>query len=453
MPELTPPNLDYLGFPHQVLAQNVSDVDPGVVGEYAAVWAELTGALREFGDDLHAAMSRESASWRGPAAEAVFEFGRRVADFAEDTGEQDLKSAESTMISAEAGGRARSSMPEPVVFDREAEFAEASLKMAFGNPSEGMARMEALDAKQAAAEEAHREAARVSTTHSESLYDAHRKGFEFGAPPTLSAASEVGDEAGTQVGDSRVNAPAVGPGHQGTQAASAVSAPPGTSGVPHVGSNAHSGVGAPAPGSTSGVGQTPVQAPPGQGVSPGQVPRGGSGLGGVVPPVTGAARGGDALRSNKSPFAASGGRAAAGGGAAPRPGQNLAGQRLTSGPGGNSPGAGRSTGAVPPKVDMGAKAAAGAPGAAGRAGASGMAPGAAGVRGKGEEDKEHKNKYALPESVLGEDPLIDDTAGAAIDPESGMTVPRPVIGEGPPTPAQNTDQPKSKPATQANPYV
>lgn len=56
-----------------------------------------------------------------------------------------------------------------------------------------------------------------------------------------------------------------------------------------------------------------------------------------------------------------------------------------------------------------------------------MAAGAGGRGAKDEDDKEHKDKYALPEQL--DDGLLDEEAGYDKDPTTGQTIVRPVIGD------------------------
>jgi hypothetical protein len=103
--------------------------------------------------------------------------------------------------------------------------------------------------------------------------------------------------------------------------------------------------------------------------------------------------------------------------------------RLTGGTAGLQ--AGKGAGGLPGAGAGGAAAAKAASGIGGRAGAGGMgAAGAGGARGKGEEDGEHKDKYAIKEEL--DDGLTveyDELGAKTIDEKTGNTVVSPVIGE------------------------
>lgn len=59
-----------------------------------------------------------------------------------------------------------------------------------------------------------------------------------------------------------------------------------------------------------------------------------------------------------------------------------------------------------------------------------MAPGAAGQRGQGEEDGEHKDKYAVKEEFdTGLQVEYDESGAKTVDERTGATVVSPVIGE------------------------
>lgn len=170
------------------------------------------------------------------------------------------------------------------------------------------------------------------------------------------------------------------------------------------------------PGTTSGLpggGVTGI----GPGGGAGGVPRGGVPAGGTRGGVPGS---GGGLR---------GGAPGAGGG--PRggvPGTGGQPGRLTGG----APGAGGPGGAGTQAARGGAPGGRGMPGAMGGSGAG---------RGKGDDDAEHRNKYALPEQL--EDGLsreADEYGERTIDERSGQTVVPPVIGE--------PDAPQPQPAAE-----
>lgn len=154
----------------------------------------------------------------------------------------------------------------------------------------------------------------------------------------------------------------------------------------------------------------------------------------------------------------------------------------TGGPRGSAPGVGGSPrGGLP-----GGQAGGGQPGGrmsgqlpggvgqAGGAGRAGLAGGRAGIgpgmtggpgagRGKGDDDREHKNKFAQPEQLDDGLPREQDEYGErTIDEASGHTVVPPVIGDNEPEQTQNPVEPKAPTgaapsaraaAGSANPYI
>jgi hypothetical protein len=195
--------------------------------------------------------------------------------------------------------------------------------------------------------------------------------------------------------------------------------------------------------STGGPGPGPV--PPGGGPGPGPAPapRPGPGLIAPIGPVTGSpgddsrrpARGGarGPAGSSRAGARMTGGSTGTGAGSGKATsvlrGGAAAQARLTGGTAGLQ--AGKGAGGLPGAGAGGAAAAKAASGIGGRAGAGGMgAAGAGGARGKGEEDGEHKDKYAIKEEL--DDGLTveyDELGAKTIDEKTGNTVVSPVIGE------------------------
>lgn len=188
-------------------------------------------------------------------------------------------------------------------------------------------------------------------------------------------------------------------------------------------------------------GPVPGTIPPGAG-RPGQPGPSGRIAGGTVPPLGG---GVGAVTTG-----APGGAPGAGGVRGGAPG---AGGALRGGvPGGGQPG-GRMTGQLP-------GGGAGQAGPAGRAGAmggrAGMGPGMAGGpgagRGKGDDDSEHRNKFAQLEQLPDGVPREKDEYGErTIDEQSGHTVVPPVIGEHQPEQPQPAGEQKTTPGSGATP--
>lgn len=219
-----------------------------------------------------------------------------------------------------------------------------------------------------------------------------------------------------------------------------------------------------ASGPTTGV-ASPVTAGPGGGQSGGG-PGGPRPGGPVVAPVgPGGSRADDTSRSRPGgrpgvgPRAGqrmtpgggrvAGGAAPTGSGAGKTPtvlrGGAAATARLTGGTAGlqAGKGAGMMSGGTPAGGAAAARAA--AAGVGGRAGMGGGMAGAAGQRAQGDEDKEHKDKYAVKEELDdGLEIQYDELGAKTVDEKTGHTVVNPVIGE---TPAAE------QPAQQVQPHI
>jgi len=198
-----------------------------------------------------------------------------------------------------------------------------------------------------------------------------------------------------------------------------------------------------AAGPTSGVQQPTAPATGGQATStPVPRPVGGTPIAPVgAPPVVGG--GGDETRSSQ--------RTTRGTTARPPAGSSRAGARMTTGStpksasaagqiqrgasaaarfSGSTPQPGKSTGVASPTTSGSTSAAAKSVTGMSRAGTSaGVAPGAAG-RGRGDDDKEHKDKYFVKEELdTGLVSEVDELGEKIVDENTGSTVVQPVIGD------------------------
>jgi len=198
-----------------------------------------------------------------------------------------------------------------------------------------------------------------------------------------------------------------------------------------------------AAGPTSGVQQPTAPATGGQTFStPAPRPVGGTPIAPVGAPIVGGG-GGDETRSSQ--------RTTRGTTARPPAGSSRAGARMTTGStpksasaasqiqrgasaaarfSGSTPQPGKSTGVASPTTSGSTSAAAKSVTGMSRAGTSaGVAPGAAG-RGKGEDDKDHKDKYFVKEELdTGLVTEVDELGEKIVDENTGSTVVQPVIGD------------------------
>jgi len=198
-----------------------------------------------------------------------------------------------------------------------------------------------------------------------------------------------------------------------------------------------------AAGPTSGVQQPTAPATGGQ-VTSAPVPRpvGGTPIAPVGAPIVGGG-GGDETRSSQ--------RTTRGTTARPPAGSSRAGARMTTGStpksasaasqirrgasaaarfSGSTPLPGKSTGVASPTTSGSTSAAAKSVTGMSRAGTSaGVAPGAAG-RGRGDDDKDHKDKYFVKEELdTGLVTEVDELGEKVVDENTGSTVVQPVIGD------------------------
>lgn len=268
------------------------------------------------------------------------------------------------------------------------------------------------------------------------------------APSSAGAGSHVGSASpssgpgGSYSSGGVTSSPSVGSGPgAGGSGGGASALPPAASsggGLPstgRIGGNIGGG-GSFGGGATSGVGPTGGLGTSGAGSSF-RPSAGGAGAGfGMDVPAGGAGvRGGGAFRTSKSPFGGLNAPVEEEEGAAKgRAGARLTDPKLKAG--------------VPPEEEAAGKA--GGKGAASRLGAggkglpaeegagsrasnaagakSGAGPAGTGAGGKKkDDDKEHEDKYGMKEEM--DDPLIDGEKGYAVDPTTGHTITKPVIGE------------------------
>ncbi|MDT7725350.1 MAG: hypothetical protein QOI21_1926 [Actinomycetota bacterium] len=413
------PNAEYLANTHQALFDMVNvDLDVSSIDARGQAINDIGEWLKSVRAQAETAAAAEGASWQGPAAEQAHGFVNSTAAWADNAGQATWLAANRYSQQAAAADHAKNAMPAPTNFDQAAEMDKARQQMQSGTPAGlvgGLLAQQEIAQKQAQAQQAHEEAARVMHGLDTTYYATASTQPSFAPPPELGA-SHGGDES-TKV--SGFTPPPSGPGGTGSFPGGGAVGGPG--GGPVGGPSSFAQPGLSGPGSTSGAGQYPGQfAGSNPGGGSGSVPRPGglpgtsiaSALGGAVGGRPGG--GGDITRSPSGRGGAprtnfAGGRVS-GGGLVPKEG--AAGGRL------GEAGKGSGAGNVGPKEGAVGRGGAAASGKAGAAGAHGA--GAGGGKGKQEDDAEHKRKYGETEDHF------DVTLSEGPD---GEKVVPPVIGE------------------------
>ncbi|MEU8638382.1 hypothetical protein AB0C38_39895 [Amycolatopsis sp. NPDC048633] len=385
------PGENYANQPHEVLYDmvhknmNLEDLnDRSRVTNVYGNW--LADASNQFRDAATAA----GGSWQGPAADQANGFFQSTAGHTEQTGSAMQLASNHYSQQSAAASYAKNNMPEPTGFNQQAELDKAKQQYNSGNLIGMSGTMAGIQAKQQQADAAHQQAVQVLQGLDGTYHETASSQPTYVPPPQLGGndSTSVSGFHGTS-STSFTGTPTIGGG--------TTTGPGGTSGSFVPGGTTPPGVTPPGttppnfvqPGVTSGTGNfsggnTGLRGGPAPSAFPRMTP---DGL--AMPGTTGGAgsSSGDITRGKSGA-----GRAGAG-----FAGSRVSGGGYTGGPK-ETPGESAKTGGKAPgeRLERGATAAAAAKG---KAGASG-APGAAGAGKKKEDDKEHKNKYAVDEDVF-----------------------------------------------------
>jgi hypothetical protein len=413
------PDAEYLAHTHQALFNMVNvDLDASSIDARGEVINSMGEWLKSVRAQAETAAAAESASWQGPAAEQAHGFVNSTASWADSAGQASWLAANRYSQQAAAAGHAKNAMPPPTNFDQAAEMDKARQQLQSGTPAGlvgGLLAQQEIAQKQAQAQQAHEEAARVMHGLDTTYHATATTQPSFAPPPELGGSQ--GSDERTKV--SGFTPPPSGPGGTGSFPGGGSVGGPG--GGPAGGPSGGFGQpGLSGPGSSSGAGQFPGQfggntpgGTAGNAPRPGGFP--GTSIAGALGGPAGRPGGGGDITRNpsgrggapKTNFA--GGRVS-GGGFVPKEG--AAGSRL------GEAGKGSGVGNVGPKEGAIGRGGAAASGKAGAAGAHGA--GAGGGKGKQEEDAEHKRKYGETEDHFD----VTLTEG----PDGEKVVP-PVIGD------------------------
>jgi hypothetical protein len=410
------PGENYANSPHEVLYDMVhEDLDIEGINDRSRVANVYGNWLADASNQFRDAATASGGSWQGPAADQANNFFQSTAGHTEQTGNaMQLVSNHYSQQSA-AAHYAKTNMPEPTGFNQQAEMDKAKQQYNSGDLIGMNSTMVGIQAKQQQSDAAHQQAVQVLQGLDSTYHETASSQPTYAPPPQLGQ----GDSTSAS-------------GFHGTSST-------GFSGTPAIG-----GTG---PGGTTGgylpPGTTPGTTPPGA-TPPGYVPPGTtSGIGGTgnfagntnfraapaasaftrmtpdglaMPGTPGAGNAGGDITRGKPGIGS--GRAGTG-----FAGSRVSGGGYTGGPketaGEGKTGEGKTTGKGAERLERGATAAAAAKGKAGGAGAAGAA-GAAGK--KKEDDKEHKNKFAIEEDAFDLKPEHGP---------DGEKIVRPTIGEAP----------------------
>ncbi|MGH3914679.1 MAG: hypothetical protein ACRDTC_14925 [Pseudonocardiaceae bacterium] len=389
-------------YEHPQLKAMIDTSTHGQVDELGKVWNELGNAIMNFGASLHHTATSLDAVWKGEAGLAARDMLVKLAKWSEQTG-QGVQYMSTTMrTQADAAGKAKADMPDPVPYD------PAVYQNQINSTSNPFKWIQILgDAREQYEQHnaAREEAIRVTETYSTSLHNTNGTMPAFTPPPEFGS-GDTGLTSGKPTSDGAA-------GGLGGAVPLAGSADGGTPG----GVSGSDGGGTPPTTDYRPPESTPSQLNPGHpnpgvpGVPPGvRPPSGGGDIGspGILP----AAAIGGRVPGRPVPGGGVGRGGGAGGGFGPRGSAGLGDSNPATHP--NAPGRG---GGLTGAAEATAR---GAAGPAGRGGGHGSAfpPMAGGGRGRGEEDTEHRRPSYLIET--------EDIWG------DGRRVAPPVIGEDPP---------------------
>lgn len=446
------PNANYLAIDHKELKrQSVVDNEPGHVGEASTGYSELKSGYESMHESLQSAVKILRSSWEGQASEQATTYVDGLARYSESNTRNAQLASELVYQQSEASSTFKNAMPEPKPFSMQEEMAKAR---STDSPWAAMAIVAGAEAKQAESQAAHEQAARVTSTFEQSTFAAASKQPVFAEPPKFGGGG--GGDTGTGGGGSGIGGSGTGPsmgGSGGTSPAGYGAGSGGSSGgsttAPSV--QTPSGSGGPGGGGLPpGAVRLPdgsIRYPDGTVVKPdgtrvlpdGTVvkPDGTRILpdGTVLPPGTTSAAG---LGSHGLDAGAPGMAAGFGptGGGAGAGGAGMAGGAaggLGAGAGGLGAGKGSGVGSGFGPTGGGAGAGAGGLKGAGGMGGRGMGGmmGGVGAGGaKGDDEKEHQDKYFVKQELdPGMHVEYDEFGEKLIDETTGFTVVPPVIGE------------------------
>ncbi|MER6988721.1 PPE domain-containing protein [Saccharopolyspora hirsuta] len=401
-------NTHYLSFEHKEMDRFVKEnFDPTAVHDVGRIYHGHGEKFLDFAEQIKQAARKTEQTWQGEAGDAMRAHVTQLADHMAHSGNAAQLTANQIGLQAEAGERAKNSMPEVVEFDMKQE-----LKNYFSdpNPFTAVSRANEIVEKQEKSQAAHAEAAQVMSTMEGDFGQAAAQTPAFVPAPRGPEDTGRPPESQLPIGSVDPSTSISGSTPSGTHSAWAGStpSPSGSSSVPS--SNLGGSTPPVPPSSTNPVWTTP---------------------GGSVPdtrwnPQTGKWERRNPYNGNWAPLPPNQQRPGPGGGVGRSGGPGggtgrLGGAGGIGRPGGLGGGVGRlgglGAGGAGNQLGAGGRAGVGGLGAAGSAGVggsgsaggrggAGMAGAGAAGRGQGgrsEEDDEHENKYVLDTEEAWED--------------------------------------------------
>ncbi|KDN23565.1 hypothetical protein [Amycolatopsis rifamycinica] len=404
------PGQNYAASSHEDLYSMVHEnMNPGDLDDRGRVANKLGNWLADVSNAANDAVNSSEIQWQGDGAAKAHGFFQSTATYTADTANAAQLSSNRYSQQAAAADYAQKNMPEPTGFNQQAEITKATQQYQAGDVVGATQTMNNVAAKQQQADAAHQQAVQVLQGLDSTYHET------ASTQPTYTPPPQLGQGDSTSVS-----------GFHGTGGT-------GFTGTPTVGGTGPGGttgtfVGPGGPGGQGGTGPNPPATTP-----PGYVPPGTSS-------GTGTFSGNTNFRA--APAASTFGRVTPDGLAMPgttaggtssgggdtvrnkgvgRSGGGFAGARVSGSAGAapkESPAEGGKTGGkTGERLERGATAAAAAKGKANTPG--GAAPGAAGK--KKEDDKEHKNKYAVDDEVFDLKPERGPDGEKVVKPTIGET--------------------------------
>ncbi|MEA5363279.1 PPE domain-containing protein [Amycolatopsis sp., V23-08] len=344
--------INWDSYDHRELWDMVQSAEPPKLGEQAHRWAELAEGVGNATDDVHAVVQKLLLSWRGPSAAQAADSVQRLTGWASTAGENARHIGDGLDTYTSAIGEAQKRMPEPVHYWAERWFKEGYAVKRLDGPEGTYMLDQLLDDKlptKKQADDAKAEAVRVMEQYEGASHDVRHR-----LPPAFDAAPQV----------------------------SAVDGDPVVPRVPPSPSPTPTPTPTPSPSPSPGPGSSPDDSTTTAGVLPGTLTGSGPGLAGLsglsgLPGVDGVIGAGSSVPGFAGVPGMPGGTGALGEGTGTGAG------RLGTGTSGFGPGTSGTRGA---------------------AGGYGMYPPGNQGGARGEEDTEHRDKYANGYDLLDDLP-------------------------------------------------
>lgn len=383
------PSQNYPASTHEQLYDMVhNELDARDLDDRGRVANKLGNWLADVSNAANDAVNSTEVQWQGAGAAQAHSFFQSTASYTAETANAAQLTSNRYSQQAAAADYAQKNMPEPTGFNQQAEMDKATKQYQSGDLIGATQTMNNVAAKQQQADAAHQQAVQVLQGLDSTYHETASTQPTYAPPPQLGQGDSTSVSGfhgtGTTGGTGFTGTPNIGGTGPGGTTGTYV---PGGGGVNPPGTTPPSYV---QPGVTSGTGginnfpgNSNFRGAPAAANFPRMTPDGLAMTG--TPGSTSA--GGDITRSKSGVGRAGSGFA----------GSRVSGGGYTGGPK-EGPEGGAKTGgkAAGERLERGATAAAAAKGKAGAPGAAG----AAGAGKKKEDDKEHKNKYAVEEDVF-----------------------------------------------------